>query len=137
MTNDCVSICTMENLVYCKFAPPKLGSLQYALFLVSGVTAASESRNISFMIEYVEAIGSDAIEDYKRVLRKLATLAKGVTFAATPAKSIVVTIADTIPSEKSEETRTESDRCKFAGHHSIHDNVKSLSLRGCFRAQLR
>ena len=67
-------------------APPKPGSVQYALFLVSGVTAANESRNGSFMIDYVEAIGSDAIEDYKRVLRKLATLVKGVTFAATPAK---------------------------------------------------
>ena len=73
--NDCVSICTMENLVYYKLAQPKPGSVQHALFLVSSVEAANESRNGSFMIDYVEAIGSDAIEDY-RVLRKLATLAK-------------------------------------------------------------
>ena len=61
----------MEDLVCYKLSPPKPGSVQYSLFLVSGVTAANESRNGSFMIDYVEAIGSHAIEDYKRVLRKL------------------------------------------------------------------
>ena len=38
------------------------------------------------MIDYVEPIGSADLEEYKNVLRKLATLAKGATFAASPAK---------------------------------------------------
>ena len=44
VANECVSICTMENLVYYRLAPPKPGSIQYALALVSGVSAATESR---------------------------------------------------------------------------------------------
>ena len=83
--NESVSICTMENLYY-KIAPPKPGAIQYALALVSGLTAASESRKGNFMIDYLEPIGSTEIEAYKKALRKLATLSKTATFAASPAE---------------------------------------------------
>ncbi len=38
------------------------------------------------MIDHVEAIASDNVEDYKVPLCKLAALAKGAAFAASPAK---------------------------------------------------
>ena len=79
-TKDCVSLCTMDNLLYYKLAPPRPGGIQYALALVSNV------GNGNFMIDYVESIGLENVEDYKKVLRKLATLAYGATFSATPAK---------------------------------------------------
>ncbi len=85
-TNDCVSICAMENLAHYKLAPPKPGSMQYALALVSRVSAATESRTSNVMIDYVEPITSDSVEEYKQILRKLATLANGATFAASPVK---------------------------------------------------
>ena len=88
VTADCVSICTMDNLMHYKMAPPKPGSVQYALALVSGFTAATDSTTGSLMIDYVESIASDNIEDYKKALRKLATLAQGATFATSPAKRL-------------------------------------------------
>ena len=84
--NDCVFVCTMEKLMHYKLAPPKPGSMQYALALVSRVSAATESRTSNVMIDYVEPIGSDSVEEYKQILRKLATLANGATFAASPIK---------------------------------------------------
>ena len=87
-TNDCVSICTMENLLHYKLAPPRPGGMQYALALVSRVSAATESRTGNVMIDYVEPIGLDSVEEYKQVLRKLATLARGAIFAASPVKRV-------------------------------------------------
>ena len=84
--NDCVSICTMENLVHYKLAPPRPGGMQYALALVSRVSAATESRTGNVMIDYVEPITSDSVEEYKQILCKLATLANGATFAESPVK---------------------------------------------------
>ena len=83
---DCVSICTTDNLVHYKMAPPRPGSRQYALALVSGFRPATESTKGTLMIDYVESIDTNNIEDYKKMLRKLASLAKGATFARNPAK---------------------------------------------------
>ena len=79
-TRDCFSLCTMGNLLYYKLAPPRPGGIQYALSLVSNVGKGN------FMIDYVESIALENVEDYKKLLRKLATLAYGAKFSDTPAK---------------------------------------------------
>ena len=83
---DCVSICTMDNLVHYKMSPPRPGGREYALALVSGFRPATDSTKGTLMIDYVESIDTNNIEDYKKMLRKLASLAKGATFARNPAK---------------------------------------------------
>ena len=122
----------MDNLLYYKLAPPRPGGIQYALALVSNV------GNGNFMIDYVESIGLESVEDYRKVLRKLATLAYGATFSATPAKRpVLVTDEDTLCCGENEKTSTEPDRCQFAGQGSIQGNVEAWCLLRCFRAQLR
>ena len=83
---DCVSICTMNNLVHYKLAPSRPGTSQYAMALVSNLTPGSETRPASLMIDHVDPVGSSDIEMYKMVLRKLATLAEGALFSTTPTK---------------------------------------------------
>ena len=83
---ECVSICTTDNLMYYKMAPARPGSRQYALALVSGFRAATESSPCILMIDYVDSFDTSIIDDYKKMLRKLATLAKGATFATNPPK---------------------------------------------------
>jgi len=83
---DCVSICTMDNLVNYKMAPPKPGSMQYSLALISGLAPASQSKTGTIMIDAVEPIATDHINDYKKALRKLATLAKSTAFSRTQMK---------------------------------------------------
>ena len=85
MTADCVSICTDDNLLNYKLVPPKHGGHQYAIALVSGCSLPSESSKGSYMIDVVESIDND-VEVYKRMLRKLLTLAKGATFSSMPTK---------------------------------------------------
>ena len=86
VTSDCVSICTTDNLVNYKMAPSKPGTNQFALALVSGYTPATEMTKGSLMIDYVESIASEHLVEYKNILRKLALLAKGATFATDAAK---------------------------------------------------
>ena len=70
----------MGNLLSDKLAPPCPGGIQYALALVSNV------GNGNFMIDYLESIALENVEDYKKVLRKLAALAYGAKISDTPAK---------------------------------------------------
>ena len=86
VAGNCVSICTMDNLVSYKMAPPKPGGIQYALALVSGFAPASGSTAGSIMIDVVESISSGDLHDYRRMLRKLATLAASATFSTTSTK---------------------------------------------------
>jgi hypothetical protein len=67
-------------------APTRPVTRQYALALVSGFKAATESTRCSLMIDYVDSFDTSIIDDHKKMLRKLATLAKGVTFATNPPK---------------------------------------------------
>jgi hypothetical protein len=60
---DCVSICTADNLVHDKMAPPRPRSRQYALALVSGFGPATVSTKGILMIDYVEPIDTSNIED--------------------------------------------------------------------------
>ena len=86
MTADCVSICNTDNLVNYKMAPLKPGTVQYAIALVSGLSVASDSTKQTFLIDVVEFINTNDVEDYKKVLRKLATLAKNAIFSKTAVK---------------------------------------------------
>ena len=86
MTGHCVSICTMDNLVHYKMAPPKPGGIQYVLALVSGFVPASGPTAESIMIDMVESISADDVDDHKMILRKLRALAANTAFSATPTK---------------------------------------------------
>ena len=71
VAGNCVSICTMDNLVQYKMAPSKPGGIQYVLALVSGVAPASGLSAGSIMIDFVKTISPGIIDDCKRTLRKL------------------------------------------------------------------
>ncbi len=98
-------------------ASPKPGGSQYAIALVSGFTAATESTTGSLMIDYVGSDAPNNIEDYKMALRKLAALAKGATFAKSPAKK---------PSWSPTRTPLNAKRVRKLAHNSTDASLPDI-----------
>ncbi len=87
-TRDCVSLCTMDNLLYYKLAPPRPGGIQYALALVSNV------GNGNFMIDYVESIGLENVEEYTTPAKRHSWSPTRTPFAAKKVRKLAQSPTD-------------------------------------------